>query len=129
MFNAPRKSPATHYPRVYRQFVLVSTSRNNCDFAQWPKFVGVGGDREESFRLLQIVLPRRFREPLAIEIELVRLIHELQSARIQGRFAEVDADFRLHLREKLSRTRRALVSFRRDRKSTRLNSSHLGISY
>ena len=97
MFNAPRKSPAAHHPGIHAEAWALTATGQDGDFSQRPILVLIGDERQKYLGGSQIGAPATLRVTLSIEVELVGLIHQLESPGIQWFFGESDSQLGIGL--------------------------------
>jgi len=83
VFNAPRKSTATHHPEVDVHAPILNISEQDSDFPQRPILIFITYGHQKCGWVAQIILPGRLRQTLAVEIKLIGLIDQLERARRQ----------------------------------------------
>ena len=85
MLDAPRKGTTAHYPRLDRQCLCAIELSCDCrDCAQRPKLVFVTYCHQHRALVRHQLVPIRLRVTLAIQVELVGLVDQLQHARLAG---------------------------------------------
>jgi hypothetical protein len=100
-FDATAEGPAAHHPRFEQNFRFGLTACQHRDLSQGSVFVAISRDQKDCFRLSEKVLPRGFGVPLAVEVELIRLVDELKRSRVDGGLRKTQGQFGIGLPEKL----------------------------
>src|SRR5690349_6421980 len=90
MFHTPGECPATHDPGVHAEIALAYLSQENCDFPQRSVLVYVRYRQENTGRMAQEAPPFRFIPSLAVKIELVGLVNQLESSGIHALFNQAE---------------------------------------